>query len=57
MCVKTLNLETSETTYERKQMITNRSALSKGEDLPIQGCIYVYDVVIVVPLLMSSNIV
>jgi cleavage and polyadenylation specificity factor subunit 1 len=49
MCVKTLNLETSETTHERKQMITIGTAISKGEDLPIRGCIYVYDVVIVVP--------
>ena len=49
MCVKTLNLETSETTHERKQMITIGTAISRGEDLPIRGCIYVYDVVIVVP--------
>jgi cleavage and polyadenylation specificity factor subunit 1 len=49
MCVKSLNLETSETTHERKQMITIGTAISKGEDLPIRGCIYVYDIVIVVP--------
>lgn len=49
MCVKTLNLETSETTHERKQMITIGTAISRAEDLPTRGCIYVYDIVIVVP--------
>jgi cleavage and polyadenylation specificity factor subunit 1 len=49
MCIKALNLETSETTHERKQLITVGTAISKGEDLAIRGCIYVYEVVTVVP--------
>ena len=49
MCIKTLNLEISETTNERKQLITVGTALSKGEDLAIKGRLYVYDIVNVVP--------
>ncbi|KAG9230765.1 CPSF A subunit region-domain-containing protein [Amylocarpus encephaloides] len=49
MCVKTLNLEVSETTNERRQLITVGTAISKGEDLAIKGRLYVYDVVSVVP--------
>jgi cleavage and polyadenylation specificity factor subunit 1 len=49
MCIKTLNLEISESTNERKQLITVGTAISKGEDLPIKGRIYVFDVVSVVP--------
>jgi cleavage and polyadenylation specificity factor subunit 1 len=49
MCVKSLNLEISETTNERKQLITVGTAISKGEDIPIKGRLYVYDVVTVVP--------
>ncbi|KAH8813165.1 CPSF A subunit region-domain-containing protein [Xylogone sp. PMI_703] len=49
MCVKTLNLEVSEETHERKQLITVGTAISRGEDLPIKGRIYVYDIVTVVP--------
>ncbi|EPE24656.1 hypothetical protein GLAREA_08509 [Glarea lozoyensis ATCC 20868] len=49
MCVKSLNLEISENTNERKQLITVGTAISKGEDLAIKGRLYVYDVVSVVP--------
>ena len=49
MCIKTLNLEISESTNERKQLVTVGTAISKGEDLPIKGRIYVFDVVSVVP--------
>ncbi|CAG8956883.1 hypothetical protein HYFRA_00012338 [Hymenoscyphus fraxineus] len=49
MCVKTLNLEVSESTNERKQLITVGTAIARGEDLPIKGRIYVFDVVSVVP--------
>jgi cleavage and polyadenylation specificity factor subunit 1 len=49
MCVKSLNLEISEHTNERKQLITVGTAISKGEDLAIKGRLYVYDVVSVVP--------
>jgi cleavage and polyadenylation specificity factor subunit 1 len=49
MVIKTLNLETSETTNEQKQLVVVGTAITQGEDLPIKGRIYVYDVVSVVP--------
>lgn len=49
LCMKTLNLEVSETTNERRQLITVGTALSKGEDLAIKGRVYVFDVITVVP--------
>ncbi len=49
MCIKTLNLEVSEVTHERRQLITLGTAISRGEDLAIKGRLYVYDVVNVVP--------
>lgn len=49
MCIKTLNLETSEITNERRQLVAIGTGISKGEDLPIKGRIYVYDVVPVIP--------
>ncbi|KFX98448.1 hypothetical protein V490_02306 [Pseudogymnoascus sp. VKM F-3557] len=49
MCIKTLNLEVSENTHERKQLVTVGTAISKGEDLAIRGRVYVYEVITVVP--------
>jgi cleavage and polyadenylation specificity factor subunit 1 len=49
LCMKSLNLEVSENTNERRQLITVGTALSKGEDLAIRGRVYVFDVIIVVP--------
>ena len=49
MCIKTLNLEISEVTNERRQVITVGTGISRGEDLPIKGRLYVFDVVNVVP--------
>ncbi|RDW87599.1 hypothetical protein BP5796_03293 [Coleophoma crateriformis] len=49
LCMKTLNLEVSEVTNERKQLIAVGTAISRGEDQPTRGRIYVFDVVIVVP--------
>ncbi|EKD18229.1 uncharacterized protein L3040_007600 [Drepanopeziza brunnea f. sp. 'multigermtubi'] len=49
MCIKTLILETSEITNERKQLIAVGTGISKGEDLAIKGRIHVYDVINVVP--------
>jgi cleavage and polyadenylation specificity factor subunit 1 len=48
LCMNTLNLEVSEVTNERRQLITVGTAISKGEDLPTKGRIYVYDVVNVI---------
>lgn len=49
LCLETLNLEVSESTHERKQLIVAGTAIAKGEDLPIKGRIIVYDVVTVIP--------
>ncbi|GKT43235.1 protein cft1 [Colletotrichum spaethianum] len=49
MCMKTLHLEVSEETKERRMLITIGTAINRGEDLPIRGRILVYDVVSVVP--------
>jgi len=49
MCVKTLNLEVSETTNERRQLIVVGTAITRGEDLATKGRVYVYDIVNVVP--------
>ncbi|KAJ0122428.1 uncharacterized protein J7T55_002941 [Diaporthe amygdali] len=48
-CVKALNLEISETTHERSELIVVGTAISRGEDLPIRGRIHVYDVATVIP--------
>ncbi len=49
MCVKTLGLEVSEVTNERRQLVAVGTAISRGEDLPTKGRVYVYDIVNVVP--------
>lgn len=49
MCVETLNLEVSEATNERKQLIAVGTALTRGEDLPTRGRVYVYDIADVIP--------
>lgn len=49
MCVKTLNLEVSEATNERKQLVAVGTAIARGEDLAIRGRVYVFDVVSVIP--------
>lgn len=47
--VKNVNLEVSENTHERKDLIVVGTAITKGEDIPARGCIYVFDVIEVVP--------
>ncbi|KXJ91576.1 CPSF A subunit region-domain-containing protein [Microdochium bolleyi] len=49
MCIETLNLEVSEATHERKNLIVVGTAVARGEDLPIKGRVIVYDVVEVIP--------
>ncbi|KAI1485297.1 CPSF A subunit region-domain-containing protein [Biscogniauxia mediterranea] len=49
MCIETLNLEVSESTNERKHLIAVGTAVSRGEDLPIRGRVFVYDIVTVIP--------
>ena len=47
--VKNVNLEVSENTHERKDLIVVGTAVAKGEDIPARGCIYVFEVIEVVP--------
>ena len=49
MCVRTLNLEISENTHERQDLIAIGTGIVQGEDLPARGCIYVFEIITVVP--------
>jgi cleavage and polyadenylation specificity factor subunit 1 len=48
-CMRTLHLEVSEETKERRMLLAVGTALSKGEDLPIRGRVHVFDIVTVIP--------
>lgn len=48
-CMKTLHLEISEDTKERRFLIAVGTAIAKGEDLPIRGRVQVFDIVTVIP--------
>ncbi|CAG8367489.1 unnamed protein product [Penicillium salamii] len=47
--VKNVNIEISENTHERKDLIVVGTAIAKGEDMPSRGTIYVFDVINVAP--------
>ncbi|KAJ5099106.1 hypothetical protein N7532_006107 [Penicillium argentinense] len=47
--VKNVNMEVSENTHERRDLIVVGTSIAKGEDIPARGCIYVFDVIEVVP--------
>ncbi|KYK58160.1 Cleavage factor two protein 1 [Drechmeria coniospora] len=47
--MKSLNLEVSEETKERRMLVAVGTALSKGEDLPTRGRVQVFDIVTVIP--------
>lgn len=49
LCIKTLNLETSEITHQRKDVIAVGTAVLQGEDLATKGYIHIYEVITVVP--------
>ncbi|KAL4940501.1 hypothetical protein BDV06DRAFT_196443 [Aspergillus oleicola] len=49
MAMKTMSLEVSENTHERKDMIVVGTSIARGEDIPSRGCIYVFEVIKVVP--------
>lgn len=49
LCIKTLNLEISETTHERKELIAVGTSTVHGEDLATKGCIRIFEVITVVP--------
>lgn len=47
--VQNVNMEVSENTHERRDLIVVGTAITKGEDIPARGGIYVFDVIDVVP--------
>lgn len=47
--MKTLNLEVSEETKERRMVLAVGTALTKGEDLPTRGRVQVLEIVTVIP--------
>ncbi|KAJ5779063.1 hypothetical protein N7457_006783 [Penicillium paradoxum] len=47
--VKNVNVEISENTHERRDLIVVGTAIAKGEDMPARGTIYVFDVIKVAP--------
>ncbi|KAL3455560.1 CPSF A subunit region-domain-containing protein [Aspergillus heterothallicus] len=49
MAMKTMSLEVSENTHERRDMVVVGTAITRGEDIPSRGCIYVFEVIEVVP--------
>lgn len=49
MAVENINLEVSENTHERKDLIVVGTTLVRGEDVPARGCVYVFEVIKVVP--------
>lgn len=49
LCMRALDLETSEELSKRKILMTVGTAIRRGEDLATKGSVYVYDVIRVVP--------
>jgi len=49
LSIKTLNLEVSETTHQRKDLIAVGTSIIHGEDLATKGCIRIFEVITVVP--------
>ncbi len=50
LCMKILNLELSEITHYRKPVLVVGTSVGQGEDLPIRGRVYIFDVIRVVPI-------
>ncbi|CAA9957479.1 SFT1 Pre cleavage and polyadenylation specificity factor [Pyrenophora teres f. maculata] len=49
LSIKTLNLEVSEITHQRKDLIAVGTSVVHGEDLATKGCIRIFEVITVVP--------
>lgn len=49
LSIKTLNLEVSENTHQRKDLVAVGTAILHGEDLATKGCIRIFEVITVVP--------
>lgn len=48
-CIESINLEVSEISHERKDMIVVGSAIVRGEDIVPRGCVYIFEIIDVVP--------
>ena len=49
LCVETINLVVSEVTLERRPLICIGTCIARGEDINTMGCVYIFDVIDVVP--------
>ncbi|KAH6879298.1 CPSF A subunit region-domain-containing protein [Alternaria rosae] len=49
LCIETLNLEVSEATHQRKDLIAVGTSIVHGEDLATKGYIRIFEVITVVP--------
>ena len=49
LCAETMELELSEKSHERKELLVVGTVIAKGEDVTTRGNIYVFDIVEVVP--------
>ncbi|WEW58506.1 mRNA cleavage and polyadenylation factor subunit [Emydomyces testavorans] len=49
MCIKSISMEVSEVTNERKDMMVVGTAIVRGEDIAPRGSIYVFEIIDVVP--------
>ena len=50
MCIKSINLEVSEETHERKDLLVVGTTLIKGENVTARGHIYIFDIADIVPV-------
>ncbi|EEP76631.1 conserved hypothetical protein [Uncinocarpus reesii 1704] len=49
LCLKTINMEVSEITHERQDMVVVGTAIVRGEDITPRGSIYVFEIIDVAP--------
>ena len=49
MAVKSMSLEISEHSHERKELVVVGTAFTRGEDTASRGCVYAFEVISVVP--------
>ena len=49
LCMQVLNLEISENSHKRRHVLCVGTGVSQGEDLPIKGRVWVFDIIRVVP--------
>jgi cleavage and polyadenylation specificity factor subunit 1 len=49
LCINTINLEVSEQSHQRKDLVAVGTSIVHGEDLATKGCIRIFEVITVVP--------